>query len=137
MLDDHVHGPRRQKRPALALVTGLGALFATRWILATLRCAGRRISARGNRRVTRAAVQPALEQGDPLILASDMRLQLLDTAIHPQENLDNDLAPTIVNRLRLNSLHTTKFDKTELCPPQPTEHLHFLCLLFALELLRY
>ena len=77
ILDDVIHGPRRQQWPALALMAELGTLFATRWILATLRCAGRQIGARGNRRITRAAVQPALELGDPLILASDMRLQLL------------------------------------------------------------
>ena len=62
-------------------------------------------------------MQPALELGDPLILTSDMRLQLLDTTVHPQKNLDDDLAPSIVNRLRLSTLHTPKFDGTELCPP--------------------
>ncbi len=46
-----------------------------------------------------------------------MRLQLLDTTIHPQKNLNDDLTPSIVNRLRLNTLHTPKFDRTELCPP--------------------
>lgn len=30
MLDDVIHDPRRQKRPALALMTKLSALFATR-----------------------------------------------------------------------------------------------------------
>ena len=52
ILDDPIHRPRRQERATLALVTGLGALIAARWILATLRRAGGRIGARGNRRVT-------------------------------------------------------------------------------------
>ena len=78
MLDDLIHRPRRQQRAALALMPGLGALFATRWILATPRRAGRRIGARRQRRVTRAAVQPTLELGDPLILPRDPRSQRLD-----------------------------------------------------------
>ena len=72
ILDDLVHRPRRQERSTVALVTWLGALFASRWILATHRSARRKIRARWRR--ARAAVQPALELSDPLILASDMRL---------------------------------------------------------------
>jgi hypothetical protein len=101
----------------LTFVTGLGALFATRWILATLRRAGRRIGARGNRRVARAAVQPTLKLGDPLILAHDPRGQRLDLSIHPQQHLDNCLTTSVIDRFRLNPLHTKTFDTTPLQPP--------------------
>ena len=117
VLDDLVHRPRRQEWATLALVTGLSALFTTRWILATLRCAGGRIGARGNRRVTRAAIQPALELSDPLILTSDTLSEHLDLTIHPQKHLHHDLPALVIDRLRLNPLHTKRFDSTPLCPP--------------------
>lgn len=91
-------------------MTGLGALFATRWIFATLRRAGGRSGARGNRRVARAAVQSAFELRDPLILARDPRGQHLNLGVHPQQHLDDRLAPSIINRLRLNPIHTSQFD---------------------------
>jgi hypothetical protein len=49
VLDDPIDGPRRQQWPAPALMSRLGALGAPRGILATLRRAGGRIGARGNR----------------------------------------------------------------------------------------
>jgi len=47
VLDHPIDGPRRQQRTPAPLMTSLGALLATRRILAALRCAGRRIGARG------------------------------------------------------------------------------------------
>ena len=117
VLDHPINGPRGQQRPAPAFMTELGALLATRWILATLRRAGGRIGARGNRRVARAAVQPTLELGDPLILARDARGQRLDLGIHPQKHLHDRLTPSVIDRLRLSPLHTTGFDAAELSPP--------------------
>jgi hypothetical protein len=98
-------------------MTGLGALSATRRILATLRRAHRRIGARGNRRVTRAAVQPALKLGDTLILAGNPRRQHLDLGVHPQQHLNDRLTPSVIDRLRLNPIHPSKFDTPRLCPP--------------------
>jgi hypothetical protein len=115
MLDHPIDGPRRQQRPTPAFMTGLGALFATRRILATLRRG--RIGARGNRGVTRAAIQPALELGDALILACDPRGQHLDLGIHPQKHLHDDLTPSVIDRLRLSPIHTSKIDTPGLCPP--------------------
>jgi hypothetical protein len=54
-------------------MTGLGALFATRWILAALRYAGGRTGARWNGGVARAAVQSALKLSYTLILTGDTR----------------------------------------------------------------
>ena len=45
------------------------------------------------------------------------RRQLLDLTIHPQQHLDHDLTPRVIDRLRLAPLHTPKFDRAELCPP--------------------
>ncbi len=101
----------------------LSALFATRWILATLRCAGGRIGARGNRGIARAAIQSALELGDAFILAHDARFQASDLGVHPQKHLHDRLAPSVIDRFRLNPIHTTRFDAAELSPPTPTERL--------------
>jgi hypothetical protein len=101
----------------------LGALFATRWILATLRRADGRIGTRGNRRVTRTAIQPALELRDPLILARDPHGQRLNLRIHPQKHPNDRLTPSVIDRFGLNPLHTPKFDEAQLCPPNPTERL--------------
>jgi hypothetical protein len=95
----------------------LSALLATRWILATLLRAGRRIGARGNRGIARAAIQSTLKLGDTLILARDPRSQRLDLGIHPQKHLNDRLAPSIIDRLRLNPIHTTRFDAPKLTPP--------------------
>jgi hypothetical protein len=121
ILNDLIHGPCRQKRPALALVTELGTLFATRRILATLRRAGGRISARWNRRVTGAAIQPALKLRDPLILARNPRSQRLNLSVHPQKHLNDRLTPSVKDRFRLNPLHTKTFDTT---PPSPPNQLN-------------
>jgi hypothetical protein len=91
-------------------MTGLGALFAPRSILAALRRTGRRIGARRNRGVARTAVQTTLELSDPLILASDPRRQHLDLGVHPQKHLHDRLTTSVIDRFRLNPLHTTGFD---------------------------
>jgi len=117
VLDHPIDSPHGQQWPTPAFMTGLGALFATRWILAALRRAGGRIGARGNGGVARAAVQSALKLSDALILASDPRSQRLDLGVHPQQHLDDRLTPSVIDRFRLNTLHTTGFDAAELCPP--------------------
>jgi hypothetical protein len=98
-------------------MTGLGALFATRCILPALRSGGGRIGARGNRGVARTAVQSTLKLSDPLILAGDTRGQHLDLGVHPQQHLNDRLTPSFIDRLRLNPIHTTRFDAAELSPP--------------------
>jgi hypothetical protein len=117
MLDHPVHRPHRQQRPAPALMSRLGALLATRWILAALRRASRRIGARGNGGVARAAVQSAPELVDALILAGDTHGQRLDLSVHPQQHLHDRHAPSVIDRLRLNPVHTTGFDTADPYPP--------------------
>lgn len=112
-----INGPRWQQRTPAPLMTGLGALFAPRCILAALRRGGGRIGARGNRRVARAAVQSALELSDPLILAGDPRRQRLDLGVHPQQDLNDRLTTSVIDRFRLGPLHTTGFDTAQLTPP--------------------
>jgi hypothetical protein len=68
VLDDTVDRPRRQQRPALALVAGLRALLAPRPILAALGRRARRIAARRLRRVARGPPDPTLKLRDPLVL---------------------------------------------------------------------
>jgi hypothetical protein len=85
----------------------------------TLLRAGRRIGARGNRGVARAAVQSTLKLGDTLILASDPRGQRLDLGIHPQKHLNDRLTPSVIDRLSLNPLHTTGFGTAKQYPPTP------------------
>lgn len=109
VLDHLIDRPRRQQRPAVTLMTVLGALLATRGVLAALGIA-RRIGARRTRRVARALVQLALE-------LPDTSLKLLDAPIHPQQHLDHDLTTGIINRLRLGTLHANGFDTPRLCPP--------------------
>ena len=46
-----------------------------------------------------------------------MALQLLDPAIHRQEDLHNGLPTRVIDRLRLGALHTPIFDGAQLCPP--------------------
>ena len=79
--------------------------------------AARRVRARRGRGVARAAVQPPLELGDPLILARDTRFQPADLLIHPQQHRNHSLAALVVDRLRLGALHTPVFDAAGLCPP--------------------
>jgi len=50
-------------------------------------------------------------------LTGNLGVQLLDLAIHQQQNLDNDLAALVVDRLCLSALHTPIFGGAELCPP--------------------
>jgi hypothetical protein len=89
-----------------------------RGILPTLeRRRARRIRARRLRRVARTAIQAPLQHCDPLTLPGDRLRQHLDLAIHPQQHLDHDLAARVKHRLRLSPIHTTRFDKPELCPP--------------------
>ena len=76
-----------------------------------------RIGARGNRRVTRTAVQPTLKLRDPLILARNPRGQRLNLSVHPQKHLNDRLTPSVIDRFRLNPLHTKRFDEAELYPP--------------------
>jgi hypothetical protein len=63
---------------------------------------------------TRAAIQPALKLGYPLVLASDALGELLDLTIHAQQNLNHDLTTSVIDRLRLDTLHTPIFDDPRL-----------------------
>lgn len=47
----------------------------------------------------------------------DPRSQLHNLAIHPQQHLDDNLAASVIDRLSLNPLHTPRFDRPVLCPP--------------------
>jgi hypothetical protein len=123
ILDHLIDRPRRQQRPAPALMPRLGALGTPGRILAPPRQRDRRIGARRLRAITRATIQPALKLRDALILASDTLHELLDLAIHAQQHLDHGLTARIIDRLRLGALHTPRFDEPELCPPWPTERI--------------
>src|SRR4051812_23827720 len=68
MLDDLVDRPRRQQRPAPALMAGLRALLASRPVLRTLGRRARWIAARRLRRVPRRPPDTPLEPLDPLVL---------------------------------------------------------------------
>jgi hypothetical protein len=111
VLDYLVDCPRWQQRPAVPLVAILGALLAATGILTPRRGAGQ-VRTRRARGVARALPQLSLELLHP-------RLQLLDTPVHPQQNLDNSLTPSVIDRLRLSALHNPRFDTPGLCPPNP------------------
>ena len=117
VIDELINRPRRQQRPALALMTRLGALLGTRRVLAPLRRRARRVLARRLRGVARVATKPAFQLGDALLLTGDPLSQRLDLGIHAQQHRDHHLAALLVNRLRLDPLHTTGFDTATLCPP--------------------
>ena len=110
VLDYLIDRREGQKLPAVTIVPRLRARPAPRRILAPLRRRPRRVRTRRTRRVTRAPAQLALKLLHP-------RLQLLDPAIHRQQNLDYSLTPRVIDRLRLRALHTPGFDEAELCPP--------------------
>src|SRR5580698_3635853 len=92
ILDNLVDRARRQQLPAATPMATLGALLATRRILATrLPALARRIRTRGCRGVTRAAIQLALQLLHP-------PFELLDAAIHRQQHLDYSLTPRVIDR---------------------------------------
>jgi hypothetical protein len=127
VLNHLIHHPRRQQRTAVALVAELGAALAPGRIPAAGRRAGR-IGARRARGVARAALQLSLK-------LLNARFQLLDAPIHPQQHLDNDLPPRVVDRLRLSALHPSRFDAPRLCPPTPLNAYHNppICRTFAAQ----
>lgn len=116
VLEHFIDRPCRQQWPALALMAGLSALRPTRGILPAPRWRTRWIGARRLRAITRTAIQPTLQLSDALILARYPRTQRLDLRVHPQQDINHRLAPSVIDRLRLNTLHTTTFDEAELCP---------------------
>jgi len=112
VVDDLVHGPRRQQRPTLALMARLAAGLATGRILPSPRRRPRRILARRLRRSARRALRLALQLRDPLILARDPRRQRLDLRAQPlilgrqlHQHAHDDLAALLEDRLRLGPLH--------------------------------
>ncbi len=46
-----------------------------------------------------------------------MRLQLLDPAIHRQQDFNDSLASSVIDRLGFGAVHALIFDGAELCPP--------------------
>ena len=96
VLDDLVHRPRRQQRATVALMAILGAPLPARGILTASRTR-RSVRARRARGVARALPQLPLEPLHP-------RLELLDAAIHPQQDLDDDLPTSVIDRLRLGAV---------------------------------
>jgi hypothetical protein len=117
VLDHLIHGRERQELTAVTLMPGLRALRTPGRVLPPLGLLARRIDTRRAGRITRAAIQPTLKLSDPLILASDMRLKLLDPATHRQQHLNDGLTTLVIDRLRLNALHAQEFDAPGLCPP--------------------
>jgi len=102
----------------MPLMTSLPALLTTRPALRLRRRLLRRpILTRRLRRVPRILSKPPLQQRDPLILPGDPLAQRLDLRVHPQQNLDHDLTTLVIDRLSLRTLHITRFDNAELCPP--------------------
>src|SRR5271155_1458954 len=124
MLDDLIDRRAGQQLTTLALMTSLSTLLAPRRILAPPRRDVGRILTGRLRRVTRRALGLALQLRDPLLLTRDARRQLLDLRRQPlilrrqrQQHLDHSIATPLIDRLRVRPLHTTKFDKPQLCPP--------------------
>lgn len=105
----------------------LSTLGARRSVLAAARRSAQPICARWLGTVLRGTIQPALELDDSLILAGDTRLELLDPAIHPQENFNDDLTPRVIDRLGLGALHRYGFDGVELCPPEQLNAYRICC----------
>ena len=64
-----------------------------------------------------AATSSASSSAAPARADQPWSRQLPDLTIHPQQHLDHDLTPRVVDRLRLSPLHTPKFDRAKLCPP--------------------
>jgi hypothetical protein len=50
-------------------------------------------------------------------LAGDALFQASDLGVHPQKHLHDRLTTSVIDRFRLNPVHTTKFDTPELSPP--------------------
>ncbi len=48
-----------------------------------------------------------------------MRLELLDPAIHSQQDFNDDLTSGVIDRLGFGAVHALTFDGAELCPPNP------------------
>src|SRR3954452_13036958 len=124
VIDELIDRPRRQQRAALALMPRLGARLAARWILAAPRRRAWRISAGRLRRIARGARQLALQRRDPLVLASDLRGQLLDLRLKPlvlrrqrQQHRHDRIATLPIDPLGLAALHTPEFAVGPLCPP--------------------
>jgi hypothetical protein len=46
-----------------------------------------------------------------------MRLELLNPAIHRQQDSNDSLTSGVIDRLGFSAVHTPKFDEAELCPP--------------------
>ncbi len=110
VIEEFINSPRRKQRPPVTPMSWLPARLAPRTVLPAPRHAPRGIRARRPRGVPRVLRQLTLELLHP-------RLQLHDAAIHRQQNFDYRLPPRVIDRLRLNPLHATRFDEAELCPP--------------------
>jgi hypothetical protein len=78
LIDELVHRPRWQQRPALAAMARLRTLLATRGILAAPGRRARRVGARRLRRVSRRTLRHALKLRDPLLLTRQPRRQRPD-----------------------------------------------------------
>ena len=116
VLDHLIHRAGGQQIAPAALVAALGTLRAPRAVLASRGRLAGSIGARRSGGVARVAIQPALELLDPLVLAGHALLQPLDLSVHAQEHLDDDLAPRVIDGLRLSAVHALGFDAPGLCP---------------------
>ena len=124
VLDEPIDRRHRQQLPPAALMAGLGALAAARTTLAPLGLSRRRILAGRLRGVARGPPQPALELGDPLVLARHTLGQPPDLIIHPQQDRDHRVTALVIDRLGLGALHTTEFAALALCPPDRLNAYH-------------
>jgi hypothetical protein len=118
VINEFIHSPRGKQRPPMTLMPRLPSGLAPRPVLPSPRGAPGRFSARWPRGVPRVLGQLTLELLNP-------RLKLLNTAIHLQQHLDYSLTPRVIDRFRLNALHATKFDGTQLCPPNQLNAYRF------------
>ena len=111
VLNHLIHRACRQELTAVTLVPRLGTLRTSGAIFSPRRPPlARWIGTWRPRGVARTLAELALK-------LLHTRLQLLDAAIHRQQNLDYRLAPRVIDRLGLGALHTPGFDEAELCPP--------------------
>ena len=117
MLDDLIRHSRRQQIPATPPMPILSALFTPRGTLTPAGRLAQPVGARRPRGIPRVRRQLRLQHRDPLPLTLNDRGQLMDLTIHPQQHLNDDLSPRVIDRASFFPLHTTRFDKPELCPP--------------------
>jgi hypothetical protein len=111
VLDDLIDSPRRQERTAVTLM----AILEHRVCAPTDPCyeqAPMADRSSAGARSCASSLQLTLE-------LLNTALQLLNTTVHPQQHLHDDLPAGVIDHLRLGALHALVFDTAGLCPADP------------------